>query len=125
MMPRVCVVDFEMVLLKVDVIFTFDRLFLEKYKSPEFLQLSSTLACSVLVCFWLFLDKLEIGVLVTQMAFFGIILREHGLHDLSLNCGIFMLFPSTIFGGEQITIWNDIIVTSMNSLRIPIQTCLL
>ncbi|KAF1740165.1 hypothetical protein MXB_3833 [Myxobolus squamalis] len=30
-----------------------------------------------------------------------------------------------IFGGEQTTIWNAIIVTSINSLRIPIQNCLI
>ncbi|KAF1740625.1 hypothetical protein MXB_3051, partial [Myxobolus squamalis] len=32
---------------------------------------------------------------------------------------------SSILGGEQITIWNAIIVTSMNRLRMPIQTFLL
>ncbi|KAF1740213.1 hypothetical protein MXB_5199, partial [Myxobolus squamalis] len=56
--------NFEMVLLKVDVIFTFDRLFLEKYRSPEFMQLSATLAYSILVCWQLFLQmsyKLEWG----------------------------------------------------------------
>ncbi|KAF1740230.1 hypothetical protein MXB_5624, partial [Myxobolus squamalis] len=67
-------------------------------------------------------DELKIGVVYIQKKELQ---EEHGLHDLSLKCGIFMIFLSTIFGDEQITIWNAIIVTSINSLRIPIQIYLL
>ncbi|KAF1741358.1 hypothetical protein MXB_4885 [Myxobolus squamalis] len=60
------------------------------------------------------IDELETGVL-----------RENGLRYLSLKCRMFMRFQSTIFGGEKITILNAIIVTSMNSLRMPIQNFLI
>ncbi|KAF1745006.1 hypothetical protein MXB_1234 [Myxobolus squamalis] len=48
------------------------------------------------------------------MQYIGVL--EHGFHDFSLKCGIFMIFPSMIFGDNQITIWNAIIVTSMKRI---------